>query len=810
MASSLLDTDDEEEEEDNGHSGDFIRHSTPRKGGGGGGLSSSSDLHHLSPRRLSSSLSSHSSAPSSTSSSGNYTASSMTSSSSSSSSSTTSSLSSSSSSSSSSTSISLATILEVFQHPISESQAWALVYLAALSLRQLVTDFSESNLNSAELLKLVEVSDVADLLLTPTGAVHRSTWLQTGRKSVAEGGGGDVIAVKSGRSLNAALAHFSALIYKALTYRLLKSTAGEKKASKGGAEKISSQKSSNSAGAAVLLETNLDSLTSEFDDLEEEDEDEDGDLELDINSDLEAVLIFMIRSKDDAHAHLSGGGDDDHDQMITVGGSGGGPEELGDDEGIDDGDVEDEEEAEAEVEADFVSLSSCLTKSALPSVLRRCERHFEEQWSELLLKSAVASSNGQKHASSNTSSTCPILTMLFEGRSKSTAVDALVYYTAVTEQMLDEYVKLKQLLKQLEIEEARGGGEGDDHDGGIYSSSSHGGQLAFRRSSALLSKNRHRLNAAELPPDTESLKVWAQTWIRVMSEMRFGGVHLRQVNRAEPDPRSRPPPEDGTSEEVKKPFNALLEQIRSTKREQLRSSKEAHPQQQQSMLHRQLLQHSRSLPCLDYRLTINQEVIQAKKNSLKPAARRKLAERPPPEPCLHERLMAEIKDQAGGGGDGEGQNGGQSMRRRLTAVETIVKPDIVELYFKERREMQKRRAAQVGKLFKEFWSFANIFPFHFSSQSPFHASRAPLSCRESTRPPLSPPKRPRSSSSSSRKSSFPWTSCSLLPQTPPPLPQQTPWFACVAAAQASTLPSSMKRWMKRSSRAREKPMTAFL
>ena len=567
-----------------------------------------------------------------------------------------------------------------------------------------MTDFAESNLNSAQLLKLVEVSDVADLLLTPTGAVHRSTWLQAGRKNVAEGGGENVISVKSGRSLNAALAHFSALIYKALTYRLLKSTAGEKKASKGGvAEKLSSQKSSTPAGAAVLLETNLDSLTSEFDDLEEEEEEED-DLELDINSDLEAVLIFMIRSKDDAHAHLTGSDDDDHDQMITVGGGGGGPEELGDDEGIDDGDVEDDEEAEAEVEADFVPLSNCLAKSALPSVLRRCERHFEEQWSELLLKSAVASSNGhsdrQKHASSNTSNSsnsCPILTMLFEGRSKSTAVDALVYYSAVTEQMLDEYVKLKQLLKQLEIEEAARGGEGDDHDGshGIP----HGGQLAFRRSSALLSKNRHRLNAAELPPDTESLKVWAQTWIRVMSEMRFGGVHLRQVNRAEPDPRSRPPPEDGTSEEVKKPFNALLEQIRSTKREQLRSSKEARPQQQQqSMLHRQLLQHSRSLPCLDYRLTINQEVIQAKKNSLKPAARRKLAERPLPEPCLHERLMAEIKDQAGGGGgDGEGQNGGQSMRRRLTAVETVVKPDIVELYFKERREMQKRRAAQVGE-----------------------------------------------------------------------------------------------------------------
>ena len=624
-------------------------------------------------------------------------------------------------------------------------------------------EFSERS-SPSELLKLVEVSDVADLLLTPTGAVHRSTWLQTERRNVAEGG--DVITVKNGRSLNAALAHFSALIYKALTYRLLKSTAGEKKVSKeGGSEKLSSQKSSTPAGAAVLLETNLDSLTSEFDDLEEDEEDEDGDLELDINSDLEAVLIFMIRSKDDAHAHLSGGDDDDHDQMITVGGSGGGPEELGDDEGIDDGDVEDEEEAEAEVEADFVSLSNCLTKSALPSVLRRCERHFEEQWSELLLKSAVASSNGhsdrQKHASSNTSnsSTCPILTMLFEGRSKSTAVDALVYYSAVTEQMLDEYVKLKQLLKQLEIEEARGGGEGDDHDGGINSSSSHGGQLAFRRSSALLSKNRHRLNAAELPPDTESLKVWAQTWIRVMSEMRFGGVHLRQVNRAEPDPRSRPPPEDGTSEEVKKPFNALLEQIRSTKREQLRSSKEARPQQQQqSMLHRQLLQHSRSLPCLDYRLTINQEVIQAKKKSLKPAARRKLAERPLPEPCLHERLMAEIKDQAGGGGGEGGQNGGQSMRRRLTAVETVVKPDIVELYFKERREMQKRRAAQVGEdYFRSFdGSLLIIFSYHlFSSQSPFHASRAPLSCREFIRPLLSPPKRPRMINRKSSRNSFP-------------------------------------------------------
>lgn len=594
-----------------------------------------SEILHL-PRRLSSSLSSHSSAPSTTSSSssGNSTASST--------------LSSSSTNLNSSINhISLATILDVFQHNISETEAWALIYQCALSLKQIIFDYEKklptisTFSGESRFLKLVEVTDFADLFLTSSGAIHQSTWFSKTRKTEIKEK--EVILVKNSRSLNTVLAHLSALIYKAITHKLYKSTN----------QKTSLKQKFSYPQKEGVLETNLDAESSES-------EEEDDQLEPDINSDLENLLIFMIRSKD--LSTINNVNDSDCE------------EEVGD-EGIDDVDDDDEVEDDENSDGSSPELpSAILSKSALPSVFKRCERHFDVQWGELQLKNAVASSNEDNNLPKNgnlsrtlsTTSTCPILTSLFEGKSRG-QLDPATYYTTVIEHMLDEYEKLKQLLKQIELEKGC-----DDADGGSS------GHLAFRRSSAIQMKNK-TLNDL---PDTESLKLWAQSWIKIMSELRFG-VRLKHTNLEEEDPRMNRFPQ--TPQSPKRPYEALMEQIRTTKKEQLRSSKEIRP------ANHLLIKHSQSMPCLDYRLTINQEVIRQKRSNLKPASRRKLPDRPPVEPCLHDLLMAEIKDQGGGNTSKDGVQ----RRKKLTSVETIVKPDIVELYFKERKELEKKRIAQV-------------------------------------------------------------------------------------------------------------------
>ena len=146
--------------------------------------------------------------------------------------------------------------------------------------------------------------------------------------------------------------------------------------------------------------------------------------------------------------------------------------------------------------------------------------------------------------------------------------------------------------------------------------------------------------------EPEYIKSLRDSWINVMSELRFG-VNLKPVSR-------RP-----TGERVQKPKSELaqlMSQIKNVKRENLRSV--ADKQKTRSI----------SFSVTQETPIITQQMIVEKLRNLKPACQRLITAPTPTPLCLHERLMNEIR----------------SPSTQLRPTVTIVKPCIEKLYLAER------------------------------------------------------------------------------------------------------------------------------
>lgn len=278
-------------------------------------------------------------------------------------------------------------------------------------------------------------------------------------------------------------------------------------------------------------------------------------------------------------------------------------------------------------------LSSYLKKSCIPLALQKCVQRFHDK----LLYLKVASSNLDDKSSSGC---CPILVSLYDNQPNE-PLDVDQYFRTVVLLMADEHVKLKKFLNQLHCDKPR--------------------QLDTVNYKWM---NRSKSTTDEL--DLEKLRILAHTWIKVMSELRFG-VHLKRTNRDEPDSRMGPP-----NSVTNEPFNMLMEQIRQTNKDNLKSWLN---DDLRRYTRRERLQHSISLPAMDYRLGINRNIIQEQLKNLKPASVRHIRQLPVQEPSLHERLMNNIK------------SFDLSSLRRTT---TTVKPDIFELYLQEKSNFYQR------------------------------------------------------------------------------------------------------------------------
>lgn len=150
-------------------------------------------------------------------------------------------------------------------------------------------------------------------------------------------------------------------------------------------------------------------------------------------------------------------------------------------------------------------------------------------------------------------------------------------------------------------------------------------------------------------PVVDDHSLVTKKWKDVMKEFQTSELSLRHV---------KPEPEWKPVRAAKSALGQLMEQIKNTKKEHLRSvTKE--PQRLSS----RVSSHTPPMP------TISEQMIVDRLKNLKPASERSLNQLPFSPPCLHERLMNEIR----------------SKCVKLQPTETIVKPSIRELYISERR-----------------------------------------------------------------------------------------------------------------------------
>ena len=312
-----------------------------------------------------------------------------------------------------------------------------------------------------------------------------------------------------------------------------------------------------------------------------------------------------------------------------------------------DDDDEEEEELDLEESLELLMLSmirgsehkdlvdegyiDAMEESCLNWVLVKCEQHFQT-----LIQSS------EKNAT-------------IEMLSTKNQLGVDYYYQTICKMMMDEAIKLSKLVNQF------------------YDQTIPNRQLNKLFDSSNLSTSSYQ------QLDTESLKIWAQTWIKVMSELRFG-VRLRPV----------PLNDDHIHSDKSK----LVEQKSSIKNnELLKHIENIRENLRKAAYHNDDECGPSSLQSLPVMFT--QESIAEKLKNLKPPSERRNLPKSSKffqnnEPCLHDRLMSAI------------QNFDQS---RLRSTQTQVKPDIRKLYLLER---EQRRLWQRQKHCKSLWNIYGV------------------------------------------------------------------------------------------------------
>lgn len=269
--------------------------------------------------------------------------------------------------------------------------------------------------------------------------------------------------------------------------------------------------------------------------------------------------------------------------------------------------------------ADFVDEGyiDALEESCIPVILSRCQAHFNELIDSDKKNSIVAE-------------------MFLNGNLNDLGAD--YYYRIVCKMMVDEALTVNKLLTQF------------------------CDNLDYTNRNSFQTSETHQSSQNLI--DTESLKIWAQTWVKVMSELRFG-VHLRPVPLAD-DLDFLNSCSNKKSSAL--PSNLILEQIK-LKRQTLRKTEDLPKvnsnrgsKPYSSLNSKRLHPHHSSLPI------ISQKTILECLRNLKPAYERNLSPLISKEPCLHERLMNEIRNRD----------------FNLRPTNTVIKPSIRELYLNEK------------------------------------------------------------------------------------------------------------------------------
>lgn len=256
-----------------------------------------------------------------------------------------------------------------------------------------------------------------------------------------------------------------------------------------------------------------------------------------------------------------------------------------------------------------------LEDNCLHSVLNKCQLHFDD----------LISSNKKN----------PTLEMLAVSLN-SNLIGADYYYRTVCKMMMEEALKLNKLVNQF-----------------CDKQNNYNEKLAM-----ICGDNQTSI------VDTEYLKIWAQTWIKVMSQLRFG-VHLR------PTPIEDNVRHTTAKSETKPETEKLMEQIMNKRKMLRKISLNAGHENEIGQLNKSI-----TFPINDqYRMMmmISQEEIVMRLKNLKPASKRILSPPITTKPCLHECLMNAIRDRD----------------YRLRPTKTIEKPSIMQLYLNEKRKQYR-------------------------------------------------------------------------------------------------------------------------
>ncbi|KAF7489154.1 hypothetical protein SSS_03729 [Sarcoptes scabiei] len=520
-------------------------------------------------------------------------------------------------------------ILETFQCNINQEQAWALIYQSTKTLNELLNDFERKETNSERSIAINDednsgdvnrdddcfclgrLKTFVDIKIDSNGNVEPSTWIisrdskssrdlfEKNSQSIANedrvddacSSGSSSTSIKNktlliikskshkritNESINNLIASLATVIYLALewnwqrkktrspktTTRTITSTTTKE------TKPTSSSSSTTTTATAVKNFKYID----DDDDSEEEDND---DVKFTKNVQLDNCEINLDHNDGDECDGVDDDDDDDDDQELDL------------DESLESLMLSMLRGSENKDLVDEGYIDA-LEENGLHLVLQKCRNHFDE---------LISMDNPKNSIVLEILSTVP--------RNSINQIGPDYYYRTVCKMMMDEAIKLHKLVKQF-----------------CDRTKEQQKQLQQKLSNEHLFKmfnNVHCLDSFQnhqLESEQENLKTWAQTWIKVMSEMRFG-VHLR-------------------------PITPILRSDRT------KTSITDH-----SMLPPPITQKS-IVDCLQ---------------RLKPVSERKVKPRIDPEPCLHDRLMSEIKH--------------QDWKLRPTL--TNIKPSIERLYLEECR-----------------------------------------------------------------------------------------------------------------------------
>lgn len=314
------------------------------------------------------------------------------------------------------------------------------------------------------------------------------------------------------------------------------------------------------------------------------------------------------------------------------------------------------------------------------AILDKCCAHFRAQQAILEKRNCDEHDSKQGLSNEEDSKYCHVLAMLIRNHQESSnAVNVNMYYSTICQIMFDETIRLEKLLDQFDHESDR----------------QNLGNL--NRSKSQLKLNTHHVTPCTPVDNTENLKVWASTWIKVMSEMKFG-VHLRPVTPLEDDDDSNCDQADAGNSTF---MNMSFGQHRTVQRQRLweNGSRKWRKVSAASTLDDHLMSAKEALrPALpsnnvEFKSVMSHnsvaslrvpvvtaQMIQQRKQELKPQCFQKPLKPPPPRVAtIHERLMAEINT---------------FSPQRLNVVFTQVKPSldqIRERYLDVQHQRSKNR-----------------------------------------------------------------------------------------------------------------------